>query len=82
MGSDNTADFEFKEGAVAAVVMAVGVPDGERAVAAGDASVFGEDCGCQLAHHGCYLQRYFSKPIFRNHFIINCENDDLNFCRF
>ena len=29
-----------------------------------------------------YLQRYFSKPIFRNHFTIRCENDDLNFCRF
>ena len=39
MGCDNTADFEFREGAVAAVAMAVGVPDGERAVAAGDAPV-------------------------------------------
>ena len=28
-----------------------------------------------------YLQRYFSKPIFRNHFTIKCENDDLNFYR-
>ena len=73
--------LRFK-GAVAAVAMAVGVPDGERPVATGNAPVFGEDCGCQLAHHGHYLQRYFSKPFFRNHFSIRCENDDLNFCRF
>ena len=73
--------MRFK-GAVAAVAMAVGVPDGERAVAARNEPVFGEDCGCQLAHHGHYLQRYFSKPIFGNHFTVNRENGDLTFCRF
>ena len=61
--------LRFK-GAVAAVGAAVGVSGGGRAVAARNAPVFGEDCGCQLAHHGHHLQRTFSKPFFGIHFSV------------
>ena len=70
--------LRFK-GAVAAIGAAVGVPYGGRAVAVRNAPVFGEDFGCPLVHHGHHLQRYFSKPFFRNHFTVKCENGDLRF---
>ena len=41
-----------------------------RAGAVRNAPVSGEDCGCQLAHHGHYLQRTFSKPFFGIHFAV------------
>ena len=69
----------FSKGQVAEIGAAVGVPYGGRAVAVRNAPVFGEDFGCPLAHYGHHLQRHFSKPIFRNHFTVKCENGDLRF---
>ena len=65
VGSDPGRLLRFK-GAVAAVAMAVGVPDGERPVATGNATVFGEGSGCPSDHHERYLQRLFPKGVSRS----------------
>ena len=80
-GNDPGRLLRFK-GAVAAVGAAVGCRTGKGSAVVWNAPVFGEDFGCPLTHYGYHLQRYFPKPIFRNHFIINRENSDLRFCCF